>query len=332
MAKNSYVGVEAGSGRLKIAETRNGTVVRFAAEDMPDDMVRNGEIVQWEALGDFLKDSLKKNGISGKRGAVVVPDSLAFTRRVRMPAMSAAQLEVNLPYEFHDFISDDKEKYIYDYAMVGLLKDEDGVVREMDLLGAACSRELMDNYNQMFRRAGLKLAVAAPDSRASGNIFRKIAPQHTDEDFALLDLGASATRIDIYSRGIYSVTRSIEAGTSAVAGAIAELAGCDRHIGELYMREDREHVLESETCRDIYGGIAIDVMRAVNYYTFENPDNSLETLYYYGGGSHIAPLLSDIRETIPLEMKPLAALAEDPLLQTALMNGPAAVGICWNGE
>ena len=55
MAKNSYVGVEAGSGRLKIAETRNGTVVRFAAEDMPDDMVRNGEIVQWEALGDFLK-------------------------------------------------------------------------------------------------------------------------------------------------------------------------------------------------------------------------------------------------------------------------------------
>ena len=93
MAKRSFLGVEIGNSRLKLAETKNQRLVRFATEDMPDDIVRQGEIVQWEAMADFLKDSFKKNGFSCKNAAVVVPDSIAYTRRTRMPPMSAAQLE-----------------------------------------------------------------------------------------------------------------------------------------------------------------------------------------------------------------------------------------------
>ena len=36
MAKHSYVGVEIGNRRLKIAETKNDRLIRFAAEDIPD--------------------------------------------------------------------------------------------------------------------------------------------------------------------------------------------------------------------------------------------------------------------------------------------------------
>ena len=64
MAKRSFLGVEIGNSRLKLAETKNQRLVRFATEDMPDDIVRQGEIVQWEAMADFLKDSFKKNGFS----------------------------------------------------------------------------------------------------------------------------------------------------------------------------------------------------------------------------------------------------------------------------
>ena len=330
MAKGSYIGVEIGQNRLKIAETRNRSLIRFAVEDMPDDIVRQGEVIQWEAMSEFLRDSVKKNGFTCRRGALVVPDALTFTRRVRMPAMTAAQLEVNLPFEFYDFITGDKDKYIYDYAMVGLIKDEEDNVQEMDVFGAAVSKELMDNYKEMFRKAGLKLIQAAPDSRAAGNVFHELQPESAESDFAILDLGGGESRVDIYSHGIYSVTRSIETGTRAITEAIADYAGCDRHIAELYLRENRDGIQYAPPCTDLYGRIAIDVMRAVNYYTFENPNNSLETIYYWGGGARITPLIEEIAGTVALNLKPVSDLSDEPIMKEALMNGLSATGICWN--
>lgn len=331
MAKRSFLGVEIGNSRLKLAETKNQRLVRFATEDMPDDIVRQGEIVQWEAMADFLKDSFKKNGFSCKNAAVVVPDSIAYTRRTRMPPMSAAQLEYNLTYEFHDFISDEKNKYIYDYSMVGLIKDAEGNVTEMDMLAVAVSKEIMDNYLRMFKRAGLKLTVAAPENRALGNACRRLNPQMTEHDFAVLDIGAGGTKIDIFSKGIYQVTRTIDAGCRTIAGLIADATGVDPHIAEMQMRENKDNILLSETCTDLYGRIAIDVMRAINYYTFENRDNTLETMYYCGGGSNIDQLINEIRDTIQLHLVPLTALMEDDGKNgSALIDGPAAVGICWN--
>ena len=333
MAKSSYLGIEIGNRRIKFAETKNEKLIRFAVEDLPDDMVRDGEILQWEAMADFIKESIRKHGFSCRRGAIVVPDTLAYTRRTRMPAMNAAQLETNLAYEFHDFISDEKDKYIYDYSMVGLIEDDEGNVVEMDLLAVAVSREIMDRYLQMFKRAGLKLLMATPESRAIGNVCHRLFPEMASGDFAVLDLGSNATRVDIFSKGIYEVTRSIDTGCKSITNAIADAVGCDPHIAELNMRDNRDDVLNLEVCQDLYGRIAIDVMRAINYYTFENRDNNLETMYYCGGGAGIEPLVEEIRSTIQLELIPLSVITGGiGGSDEALMNGPAAIGVCWNDE
>lgn len=328
--KKSVVGVEIGNSRVKIVETRKGRLVRFAAEDIPDDVVRDGGVLQWEAMGDLLKAALKKNKISGKKAALVVPDSIAFTRRTLMPPMSAVQLEYNLPYEFHDFITEDKDKYVYDYSMVDLIRDEEGNVTDMDLLAVAAPKEVLNHYIRMFKRAGLKLMTAAPESQALGNICRELKPEMAGIDYALLDLGSAATRIDIFSKGIYEVTRTIETGANAIVAVIADIYGCDPHIAEMYMRENKDNVLANDACRDIYSRIAIDVMRAINYYTFENRENTLETMYYYGGSSVNEPLIEEIRDTIQLEFLPLSALSEgDDMVKSAIMHGASALGICW---
>ena len=331
MAKTSYLGVEIGNRRIKLAETKNERLIRFAVEDIPEDMVRGGEILQWEAMADLIRDCIRKYGFSCKKGAVVVPDSIAYTRRTRMPAMSAAQLEYNLAYEFHDFISDDKDQYIYDYSMVGLIRDEEQNVTEMDLLAIAVSKKVMDNYLSMFKRAGVKLLMAAPESRAIQNVFHCLYPELAVGDFAVLDLGCNATRVDIFSHGIYEVTRSIDTGGMVLANTVADVMGCDPHIAEINIKENREGALNNEAIQDLYGRIAIDVMRAINYYTFENRENTLETMYYCGGGAGIKPLIEEIRETIQLELVPLSELAgPDTTSGEALMNGAAAIGICWN--
>lgn len=84
---------------------------------------------------------------------------------------------------------------------------------------------------------------------------------------------------------------------------------------------------------DACGDIAVDVMRAINYYTYENRDNNLETLYVCGGGEGIPQLLKAIQETVPLNLVSLRTLSEGIVKDSLAMAAcPSAIGMCWNGE
>ena len=38
--------------------------------------------------------------------------------RFELPLMTEEQLRLNLPYEFHDYIGNEMDKYVFDYAMI----------------------------------------------------------------------------------------------------------------------------------------------------------------------------------------------------------------------
>ena len=331
MAKN-ILGIEFGSSRIKIAEVKNDRVVHFIKEDMPESIVQGGEIISWDALNEFMSEVFKKNKFNVKNVSLVVPDALTYTRRLSVPLMNEKQLRVNLPYEFHDFIAEGKENYIYDYAVVGIEQDENEVDIGMDVLAVAVSKELMANYSELFKRNRLKLKMAAPQCLSFGSLMKKLNPEVAEKDYAILDLGYSATRINIFSEGIFDTTRSIELGCQALARRVAEQLGCDEHIAALYLVQNTNNIMDTEQIRDVCSNIAIDVMRAVNYYGYEKRDNTLETIYVCGGGAMIPQLIEELRDSVPLEIKPLSDFASEEIGEDALINGPGAVGICWNGE
>jgi type IV pilus assembly protein PilM len=331
MAKG-YLGIEFGSSRIKIAEVKGDKLVKFIKEDMPENIVINGEIVAWDALIEFLKPLLKDNKFSTNRVALVVPDTLTYTRRLSMPIMTAQQLKVNLPYEFHDFIADDKDNYIYDYAIVGIEQDEEGNDVGMDVLAVAVSKELMSNYQALFQSLKLKLTMAAPQCLAFGSLIQHLHPEMSDKDFAVLDLGFSASRINIFSNGVFDTNRTIDIGCEDLAKRVADLLGCDEHIAALHLVQNTNNVMDSESIRDACGDIAVDVMRAMNYYTYEKRDNTLENIYVCGGGAMIPQLIEELRDSVPLNIVQLSDLASEDVDQDALTNGPAAIGICWNED
>ena len=112
------LGVDIGSKRVKLCVVRNGEIVQTALLDTPENAVRNDSLAAYEAMGSLLREGMKENGIHCRRSALVVPDPDAYMRRLRMPLMTEKQLAVNLPYEFHDVITDNKDHYLCDYAMI----------------------------------------------------------------------------------------------------------------------------------------------------------------------------------------------------------------------
>ncbi len=308
----SVIGFDIGTGYIKLAQCGKHGVERLYTQKLPENLVRAGEIISFEAMSEYLREMRRKYHIARANCAVILPAQVAFMRRVTLPAMSTEQLRLNFPYEFRDYAASGKEKFFYDYAVQEILRDEDGKPTEMNLLAAAASKDIIGEYRAMFRRAGLHLRTAIPAECAYANLMRRYAvvqPDHAPQEYCIIDIGQTATRLHIFDHGNqFDTTRVIDIGTADFDRAVAEARNVDEHIAHTYMDANHDGVQEAEEARSIYSTISVESMKAVNFYRFNNRNTQLEHAYYCGGGAYITPLIKMIGQMTGLTMHPIEQL------------------------
>ena len=118
-------------------------------------------------------------------------------------------------------------------------------------------------------------------------------------------------------------------GVGAAAERINEETGQDIHISRVSLENNTGDVQSSEYLDDVFSDLSSRIMRVMNFYNFNNRNNTLEDLYYFGGGALIQPLLSNIRESVPLNLKSLSELItiKHKLTEEELLIGAQAVGM-----
>jgi type IV pilus assembly protein PilM len=278
-----------------------GEPSRLICEPLPDNLVKDGRVVSPETLSDVLRGALRKNRVSAKDCALALSQDETFTRRVTMPYMTTDQLELNLPYEFHDYIQNDKDKYFYDYAVIGTGGGEDGKPAALDLLAAAAPRETIGEYRDMLKKAGLRLRTAMPVCFALRNIIGAYEDAHRDahpNEYCIVDMGYRSIKMHIFKGSVWDTTRTLDYGGASMDALIADHLSVDQHVASGYKLTDCEGVNELEACRELYSRIAVEIMRAVNFYGFNNPDSSLQDIYFCGGLAEVKPLMDAVRASV----------------------------------
>lgn len=152
-----YLGIDIEDRFLKLVVMKDGKVQKTCLEVMPDNIVMGGRIAAFHALSDYLRDTVRRNKIRVKDVAFALPSETYYIRRVKLPKMTAAQLQINLPYEFHDYLQDDTDQYVFDYSVLSVEE------KSMELLVAALSKRQVEQYKEMCKRAGLRLCKLVPD-------------------------------------------------------------------------------------------------------------------------------------------------------------------------
>ncbi len=323
------MGIDIGNNRAKIAVKKGGVVRRLLVDTVPDGLMKENHIVSYDAMGDFLREMLKKNRISIKKAHLCMPIHEIYIRNVTLPMMNVQQLKVNLPYEFHDYITEDMGKYIYDYAM---LPDMEGD-GQLHMLAVAASKELISSHQQMAKRAHIKLESIQPANEALFRFLKSRIKQtpkgETPQDFAILDLGDTSLKIHFFTKGQYEVTRSMDFGIGAATERIAEETGQDVHISRVNLETNGGGVLSAPYLEDVFSDLASRIMRVMNFYNFNNRNNTLEELYYFGGGALVEPFLNTIREAVPLTLRSVSELItkKNKLTEEQILIGAQAIGM-----
>ncbi len=317
------IGVEIGSNTLKMAVFAGGTIRQMVAERMPEDLVREGRPSSAAAMVDFLKTTMKRNGIRGGSCAMVLPSQLVIAHHVTMPVMSESELKLNLPFEFRDFVGKDGAKYDYDYSMIGV---KDNV---MELYAAAVRKDVVEEYVSIFKKAGLTLKVAMPAEMAWANLIN--ATPNLPQKLCIVDIGHSSTRVNIFVNGSFVMGKDIEMAGSMLDETIAAEQKVDAYAAHTRKEANMNKVLSEEFMNDAYQALSIEVMKIVNFYAYT--DNSeggrLEHLYYCGGSSVIEPLRTTLLKATGMTMHHIYRLVNmddtvsDMALYCALAAGAA---------
>lgn len=331
MKITKVVGIDIGNYRIKISYIVKGELKDVFVETLPDNIVKDGMIQYWDAMADFLKETFQSHGIHCRNVIFTLPASGAYMRVVDLPRMTVKQLQLNLPFEFHDYISEPSEKYFYDYAVI-----EEGE-KTMKLLAVACSRELIDRYRTLAKHAKLNAVGLVPEVLGFQRVLRRynaLFRVPDEKDYAILDMGDRSFKLHFFRHGVYEVTRPLEPGARHIAEIAAEIRGTDVHIGQLAAESNQDDVLAHENMEALYESSAVQIMRAMNFYSYSNTNNTIDTLYYCGGAANYPALLETIEETMNLPMRPLTDLMPYtvPGLEAALLLSPQSYGVALDPE
>lgn len=317
MAK-AILGVDIGSDSLKLALVKGKQIKKTALVPMPNNLIREGRVISTETMGELVRRTMKEHGIRCGEAALALPNETVFIRSVTMPLMTIDQLNYNLPFEFRDYITDELKDYYYDYAVISTdetSEEEHGEGEEtgeseerggtvMELMATAAPKSLIEESKLLLHRAGLKLVKAAPTVCAFQALIREDMQKNGDgeREYCILDLGNQSIRMYMFRGERHMVTRVLEIGMNSLDTVISEAYSVDVHLAHTYLLSNYENCQSKEYCMNAYGNITVELMRALNFYRFSNPDSRLEDIWICGGGACIRPLQETIAETLDLRI------------------------------
>ena len=336
MAK-TILGVDIGHDQLKLALVRGRQVIKTASAPMPENLLKEGRIASRESMGELIRATMKSGGIRAGRAAVALPNHVVFVKNVEMPLMSIDQLEYNLPFEFNDYITGELKDYVFDYAVVSDQNvaskakeaEDDDSTPTMELMAVGTLRAVLEDCREALHKSGLKLVLSAPAISAYISLIRAMGDKlslMTDE-YCVLDLGYESIRMYMFKGDKHVATRVLEMGMSNLDNVLADTYGVDIHLAHTYLMSNFENCQQREECMNAYSNIAVELMRALNFYRFSNPDSSLEHMWLCGGGAVIEPLAETIGDMLNIQLHEAAELVPDGKKVTDCNSYIQAIGI-----
>ena len=206
MSKKAILGIDIGHDQLKLALV-DGDSIQTASAQMPDNLFHDGRFTSLEIMSSLIRDTMKENGMKATRAAVILPGESVYVKNVEMPMMTEEQLEYNLPYEFNDYITGEVQDYLFDYAVIdsddegtdSFVPSESGEEESeggetLKLMAVGIEKSVVEEIEQMLRKAGLKMVKSAPTLCTFISLFRALSrvQEAITEEYGILDLGYSA--------------------------------------------------------------------------------------------------------------------------------------------
>lgn len=292
--RQAVIGIDVSSSACKVLELSQQDghlrVERYAVEPLPQNSVVEHAITEVEQVAQAVERAVKRSGTRCKYAAVAVAGAHVITKTIRMPAnLNDADLQTQIEMEADHYIPYPLDEVNMDYQVLGPAEDNP---EEIEVLMAACRKEIVDDYVAVIQGPGLSPAIVDIETYAMENAYALIAEHMPgggmEKTVGVLDVGATTTNINVVhnNRSVYSRDhtfggRQLTEEIQRRYGLSYEEAGLAKKQGGL------PDNYQTDVLRPFMEAMCQEAMRALQFFYSSSPFNSVDQVLLAGGCAQI---------------------------------------------
>ena len=219
----SLVGLDIGSSAVKAIELKPSgkayKVTAFGSEPVPPDSIVDGAIIDGAAVVEAIRRLFDSRNIKTKEVAASLSGNAVIVKKIALPAMTQAELAESIYWEAEQYIPFDIQDVNLDYQILDAGSAAAGK-STMDVLLVAAKKEKIADYTGVIGQAGRAAVVVDVDAFALQNAYEVNYGFQPGAVVMLLNVGASATNINILQGDQSVFTRDIAIGGNAYTEAV----------------------------------------------------------------------------------------------------------------
>jgi type IV pilus assembly protein PilM len=331
VAGRSAVGLDIGTSGVRAAELSFGkggaTLDRFGQVALRPGAVRDGEVVDAEAVAAAIRELWSQAKFSSKKVVVGVANQRVIVRQVDLPWLPIGELRKSLEFQVQDLIPMPVEQAILDVHPLEEFTAENGA-RMLRVLLVAAARETVSGLVDSVQRAGLQPVMVDLTPFA---LLRAMA-QHdhlglSGSAEALVEIGSAVTNIVVHQGGVPRFVRILLMGGADLTDAVAERMGVPPDQAEMVKQQmgmppapgtplgDHPAARVLETA----GASFVDEVRgSLDYYLSAQQAVPISRVVVTGGGGRLSGLAQRLSTATRLPVEYGNALAALSIGKTGL--------------
>jgi len=314
-SKKSYLGVDLGTGSIKLVELSNykgrAKLETYGYIDMFSDILKSNSPQAKKKIAEALKTLKERSGVKSNKCVAALPTFSVFSSIISLPELSKRDLASAIRWEAKKYIPLPLEEMILDWKIIteeeikveenqeksgesdkedirsklSFFKKRSDKKRFIKVLITAAPKNLVSRYLEIFKMADLKLLSLETEAFA----LARCLIGHDQANVMIIDIGSVTSDICIIEKGIPFINRSLDTGGLAISQAIASSLNISLERAEQFKRDYGISLSQNEAALGIPKIIEESITPIINEvkYIFDlyqkQGENKVEKIIMTGG-------------------------------------------------
>jgi type IV pilus assembly protein PilM len=330
VARKLCIGIDIGASSVKLCQLarvkRGYTLERFAVVPLPSETIVDGALMNSARVVEAIQELVTTNRVRAKQAAIAISGHSVIIKKIPLPQMTREELEDQIQWEAEQFIPFDIKDVNLDVQIVNSESAQKG---HMDVVLVAAKKDYVNEYTSVVIEAGLEPVVCDIDAFAVQNMFEanyEVVPEQT---YALVNVGAAKTNINIIARGVSSFTRDLGVGGNTFTEEIQKQLSVTREEAEqlkigagsaktaavdMVVPEEVERAV-----RSVAESVTTEIQRSIDFYVATSADPAPAAIYVSGGAARLTALTRAVEARMGVQV-----IVADPFRQVQIAEGDRA--------
>jgi len=290
--KKNVIGLDIGCSSIKLVELKedkNGFKLQnLAISTLPPEAIVDGALMDSVTIIDAIRDAIAASKTKTKDVVTSVSGHSVIVKKISLPFMTEAELEESIQWEAERYIPFDINDVNIDFQIFGSTPENPEV---MDVVLVAAKKDIINDHVSVIMESGLNPVIIDIDSFALENMLAINYEINKEETFAVANVGASITNINIIKNNLSAFTRDIFKGGNQITEEIQRQLHVDHEEAENIKVGTKIDLTSQPIIQNVLKAaaesLALEIGNSIDFFQSTSTYEKIAKLYLSGGGSKI---------------------------------------------